>query len=290
VTSLLEKYRPHRLADLCGQEWAAHQLELFAAKPYPCAFLFDGETGTGKTSAALLLAEALGVVVAEERFGGLHQIASGEQSGQAVRDTMRGLWSRPFFGSGWQILVVNEADAMTASAAIIWLDALEDIPPRCVIVFTTNAVGKIPARLRDRCERLTFEASALLLRPALQDLVNKVWREEGCPGEPPDVDTLAVSDDSGNVSFRRLLQVLTPLVRNATSGPRPAPAPAPVAVATVEAPPPAPPADDPDRLHAFGRRWAAGEKLGALAREHGGLTWQQLCGKLWTLGYRSKGK
>ncbi|HKB37625.1 MAG TPA: hypothetical protein VKD72_14350 [Gemmataceae bacterium] len=167
-----------------------------------------------------------------------------------------------------------------------------------MIVFTTNCAGKIPARLRDRCERLTFEGSALLLRPALQEMTNRVWREEGCPGEPPDVETLDVFD-GGNASFRRLLQALTPRIRAALAGlagPRPAPAPvavAPVAVAAVapaEAPPPAPPADDADRLHSFGRRWAAGEKLGALAREHGGLTWQQLCGKLWTLGYRSKGK
>src|SRR5262249_59304853 len=137
------------------------------AAPCPCAFLFDGDTGTGKTSAALLLAEALGVVVAEERFGGLHQIASGEQSGQTVRDKMRGLRCRPFFGSGWQVLVVNEADVMTASASIIWLDALEDLPPRCVVIFTTNNAAGMPAPLPARRERMTFEGAALLLRPAL---------------------------------------------------------------------------------------------------------------------------
>jgi replication-associated recombination protein RarA len=275
--SLLEKYRPRKLSDLLGQEWVAHQLELFAAAPYPCAFLFDGDTGTGKTSAAMLLAEALGVCLAEGPFGGLHQIASGEQSGQTVREMMRGLRSRPFFGSGWQVLVVNEADAMTASASIIWLDALEDLPPMTVVVFTTNAAGKIPARLRDRCERLTFEASAMLLRPALQEMTDRVWREEGCPGSAPEVEALDVFD-GGNASFRRLLQALTPRVRAALAGPGPA--------VPVAAPSTPPAADDPDRLHSFGRRWAAGEKLGALAREHGSLTWQQLCGKLWTLGYR----
>src|SRR5262249_1470026 len=238
---------------------------------YPCAFLFEGDTGTGKTSAALLLAEALGVNVVEGPFGGLHQIASGEQSGQTVREKMRDLRSRPFFGSGWQGLIVNESDAMTASASIIWLDALEDLPPRCVVVFTTNCAAKIPARLRDRCERLSFEGSALLLRPAMQDMVNRVWSEEGCQGEPPDIDTLGVSDGHGNASFRRLLQLLTPLVRAGQEAPRPAPAPAPTAAA--------PTTDETQRLHAFGKRWGAGEKLGALAREYGSLTWQQLCGK-----------
>src|SRR5260370_30392083 len=104
---LLEKYRPRSLGELLGQPWASHQLQLFADKPYPCAFLFEGDTGTGKTSAALLLAEALGVKIDEGPFGGLHQIASGEQTGETVRKTMDGLRCRPFFGSGWRGLGVH---------------------------------------------------------------------------------------------------------------------------------------------------------------------------------------
>ena len=46
---------------------------------------------------------------------------------------------RPMLGSGWKVLVCNEADRMTTSAETIWLDALEGLPPKSVIVFTTNA-------------------------------------------------------------------------------------------------------------------------------------------------------
>jgi replication-associated recombination protein RarA len=233
--NLLEKYRPRCLADLLGQAWAAHQLTLFAEAPVPCAFLFEGDTGTGKTSAALLLAEALGVAVAEGPFGGLHQIASGEQTGETVRRTTGGLRCRPFFGSGWRVLVVNEADCMTANAAVVWLDALENLPPMTVIVFTTNAPAKIPARLRDRCERLRFESSALLLRPDLQALIDRVWREEGRSGEPPAVEDLGVADEAGNASFRRLLQKLAPLVRADRPMAPATPATAPAEAATPSA-------------------------------------------------------
>lgn len=181
MCNLLEKYRPRSLGELLGQPWASHQLQLFAQQPYSAAFLFEGDTGTGKTSAALLLAEALGVQIEQGPFGGLHQIASGEQTGETVRRMMESLRCRPFFGSGWKVLVVNEADAMTPNAAFVWLDALEDLPPQTVIIFTTNAAGRIPARLRDRCERLAFESSALLLRPYLQELTDRSRKEGGGP-------------------------------------------------------------------------------------------------------------
>jgi DNA polymerase III, delta subunit len=268
MSNLLTKYRPRHLGALLGQPWVSQQLELFADNPHPAAFLFEGDTGTGKTSAALLLAEALGVQIDEGPFGGLHQIASGEQTGETVRRMMESLRCRPFFGSGWKVLIVNEADAMTPNAAFVWLDALEDLPPQTVIIFTTNAAGRIPARLRDRCERLTFESSALLLRPYLQELTNRIWREEGCSGSPPDVETLGLADDNGNASFRRLVQKLTPYIRAGAAPAVPKPA-----------------AEPEDRLHVYGRRWATGERITGLAKE-AGTSWNRLWSELTKLGYK----
>ena len=268
MCNLLEKYRPRHLSELLGQPWAAQQLQLFADNPYPVAFLFEGDTGTGKTSAALLLAEALGVQIDQESFGGLHQIASGEQTGETVRRTMESLRCRPFFGSGWKVLVVNEADAMTPNAAFVWLDALEDMPPRTVVVFTTNAAGRLPARLRDRCERLAFESSALLLRPYLQEFTERIWREEGCAGSPPDLEALGVTDENGNASFRRLVQKLTPYIRAGVS---------PAASLCA--------AEPEERLHVYGRRWSSGESITGLAKE-AGTSWNRLWSELTALGYR----
>jgi hypothetical protein len=268
MSNLLMKYRPQKLGELLGQPWASQQLQSFAANPYPTAFLFEGDTGTGKTSAALLLAETLGVQIDQGPFGGLHQIASGEQTGETVRRMMESLRCRPFFGSGWKVLVVNEADAMTPNAAFVWLDALEDLPPQTVIIFTTNAACRIPARLRDRCERLAFESSALLLRPYLQELTDRIWREEGCAGSPPEVETLGLADENGNASFRRLVQRLTPYIRAGVSLT------------------PAPAATDPqDRLHVLGRRWAGGERITQLAKE-AGTSRNRLWSELTALGYK----
>jgi DNA polymerase III, delta subunit len=216
--NLVDKYRPRVITDILGQPWLVHQLGLYIEQPYPVAFLFAGNTGTGKTSAALCLARSLGVAMDDEEFGGLHQIASGEQTGETVRMKINAMRVRPFTGSGWKVLIVNEADHMTANAAQIWLDALESIPPQTVIVFTTNSAGKLPARLRDRCEGFQFESGLLSLQPAMRELAARVWAAE-VGGDCPDLEAFGpLIDDRGDVSFRRLLQQMTPFIR---SGQRP---------------------------------------------------------------------
>src|SRR5262249_34867531 len=136
--NLLEKYRPRTLADVLGQPAAVRALQGFAAAPYPHAFLFAGPTGTGKSSAAMCLANDLGIDVDQGELSGLWQIASGDQTGESVRRAVEGLRVTPWAGSGWRLLLVNEADRMTEQAAFVWLDVLENLPPKAVVVFTTN--------------------------------------------------------------------------------------------------------------------------------------------------------
>ena len=215
--SLVEKYRPQALADLRGQGFVVHQLTLWLQDPQSCAFCFSGCSGCGKTSAALALASELGVVLEEEECGGLHQIASGEQTGEKVRERLHACMFRPFFGSSWHVLVVNEADAMTPNAAYTWLDVLENLPPRTCVIFTTNNAEKLPQRLLDRCEHFAFVSDAMLLLPYLQAFASEVWEKETGRDDRPDVSQIEGLVTNGQASFRRLLQLLTPLVRNAKS-------------------------------------------------------------------------
>jgi hypothetical protein len=224
--NLTDKYRPACLADLHGQSWIVHQLEIFLEQPYSAAFLFHGATGTGKTSAALALARQLGVAVNEEELGGLFQIASGEQTAESVRTAMSHLRFKPLVGSGWRVLIVNEADMMSSAAAFVWLDALENLPPQTLVIFTTNNAKKIPARLADRCEAFAFESKLLAIRHDLQAFARRVWIEENGIGEcPPVEDFGTLQDDNGDCSFRRLLQLMTPRLRDNVSTVAPAPRP-----------------------------------------------------------------
>lgn len=211
---LVEKYRPRTLDDIKGQDDAIRALRLFLQAPTSMAWIFEGATGSGKTSAALALARELGVDVDQDELGGLYQIASGEQTAETVRDLVRGLRLCPMFGSGWRVAVVNEADYTSAAAAHVWLDVLESLPNRTVVVFTTNEIGKLPPRMRDRCEVISFASSYMLLRETADQFITDIWRKETGGTESPKLDDLTGVVEDGEISFRRILQRLQPYVRS----------------------------------------------------------------------------
>jgi replication-associated recombination protein RarA len=209
--SLTEKYRPTSLDAIWGQEQAVKVLRKFAAKPYPAAFIFDGETGTGKTSAALALASAIGCDLGQKEFGGVRSIASGEQSADAVRDAYRQMFNIPWHGSGWKVVIANEADRMARPAETIWLDVLEAIPAKTVIIFTTNEADRLSQRFMDRCTRLTFESDAEKLRASATALAAAVWKAETGkqPAQAQVHQIVQATETQGQLSFRRLMQHLT---------------------------------------------------------------------------------
>lgn len=198
-----EKYRPRTLAEMVGQGAVVWRLQEFLEAPYSGALLMEGETGTGKTTAALCLAAELGAV----EFGGMFRIKSGMQDAEAVGKVLDVLRFTPMLGSGWKVVIVDEADNMSPKAAQMWLSALEDLPPRSVIVFTTNHPDKFPQRFLDRCERITFESCPDLLWQDAQAIADMIWKAEGRSGDPPPAHMLrGVVDKAGHLSFRRIVQ------------------------------------------------------------------------------------
>jgi hypothetical protein len=208
--SLVEKHRPRVLAEMVGQGAAVWQLSAFLDAPHSTAFLFDGPTGNGKTTAAMCLAAELGAV----EYGGLEIIKSGTQDAEAVECALRSLHFRPMTGSGWHVIVVDEADNRSPKADQLWLSALEDLPPKCVIIFTTNHPEKFAQRFIDRCERVTFAADAVALRQDAAELARRIWAAELHRDDVPALEMLPNLVERGQLSFRRLVRGLEPIVRH----------------------------------------------------------------------------
>jgi DNA polymerase III gamma/tau subunit len=217
MQSLVEKYRPKRLRDVRGQKAVVDLLSLFARRPCSRAFLFHGPSGVGKTCTATALAAELGILPELGEIGGLYEIASGAMNADNVRKAVERLAYSPMRGSGWRMLLCNEADRMTTVAETIWLDALEHLPPRSVVVFTTNAPEQLPRRFCDRCAELRFEQNSNKLLQTIRRFVRAIWKWEVGPDVPfPRLTHLgrpsSASPDSAHPSFRLALQQLEPHV------------------------------------------------------------------------------
>lgn len=215
TTALVEKYRPRAMSEVRGQAPVIRGLSSYIKRPSSKAFLFAGEKGTGKTSAAYALARELGVDVENHEFGGFYEVASGEMTADAVRERMQSCRMIPWTGSGWRVVVCNECDDMSDKAEKVWLDALEHLPPRTTVIFTTNEPAKLTGRFTDRCECYYFQSDATCLAAVATSLATDVWKAETGQDIPAEtLDILAVPHH-GAVSFRKVLTALEPLLREA---------------------------------------------------------------------------
>jgi ATPase family associated with various cellular activities (AAA) len=183
------------------------------------AFLFSGETGTGKTSVALSLANELGV----SEDWGLHRVSSGAMDAEAVEGILTTIrYTAP--GNGWKLVICDEADTMSPKAKQLWLSALEELPAKTVIVFTTNHAAKFEQRFLDRCEHLGFASDASFLAQDAQALIDKIWAAEGLGSMPPRASALTGLIEKGAISFRRVVQALVQANRHTKSEVKPEPA------------------------------------------------------------------
>jgi hypothetical protein len=104
---------------------------------------------------------------------------------------------------------------MAQAVQYLWLDALEALPPRCVVVFTTNYLDKIARRLADRCEVIAMSHDPDVMMADAQRLADRIWSEETGRSDAPRVRAIAGAIVNGELSLRALVRGLEPLIRSA---------------------------------------------------------------------------
>ena len=167
------KYRPQTFEDLIGQPHVTTTLtRALAQKRLAQAYLFTGQRGVGKTSAARILAKCLncegGPAPAPcNRCTSCTQIAAGnsldviEIDGASNRgiDEIRSLRETvPFApaGGSFRVYIIDEVHMLTAEAFNALLKTLEEPPAHVKFVFATTAAAKIPPTILSRCQRFDF--------------------------------------------------------------------------------------------------------------------------------------
>ena len=188
--SLTEKYRPKAISDFCGIAKAKKICANLAANPREINLLFQGASGTGKTTLALALAEA---IPAE-----LHHIPSQDcnvANIQRVRQTCQYV---PMSGFKMHLCLIDEADQMTPQAQIALLSILDSTnkPPNTIFVFTCNATDRLELRFLSRCMQIEFSSYGISTEAI--ELLRQVWKKEA-PNAPEPNFARIVKDACNNV-------------------------------------------------------------------------------------------
>src|SRR6202035_2837079 len=173
--SLYRKYRSQTFGDLVGQDAASRALQgAIISGRVAHAYLFSGSRGTGKTSAARLLAKALNCtgrardsaepcnkcqscveMTAGSALDLIEIDAASNRGIDEIRDLREKVNLSPAMGP-FKIYIIDEAHMLTEPAFNALLKTLEEPPAHVVFILCTTDAQKIPLTVIGRCQQFVF--------------------------------------------------------------------------------------------------------------------------------------
>ena len=168
---LTEKYRPRSIADFIGLDKPRRIASRIAQlPPRTGGLLFTGDPGLGKTTLAL--------AIAAEMPAELHHIASQDCNVDNLRRVVAGCYYVPSIGNRRHLVLIDEADQMSAAAQLYMLSILDSTapPPDTLFILTANSTEKLHDRLLSRCIPVPFSAHGQSAATAA--LLERVWDAE----------------------------------------------------------------------------------------------------------------
>ncbi|GIN58078.1 DNA polymerase III subunit gamma/tau [Lederbergia ruris] len=183
--ALYRVWRPQTFADVVGQEHVTKTLQnALLQQKTSHAYLFSGPRGTGKTSAAKILAKAVNcqkmpvsepcnecpacLGIADGSIQDVIEIDAASNNGvEEIRDIRDKVKYAPTSVS-YKVYIIDEVHMLSMGAFNALLKTLEEPPKHVIFVLATTEPHKIPLTIISRCQRFDFK------RITAQDLVNRM--------------------------------------------------------------------------------------------------------------------
>jgi DNA polymerase-3 subunit gamma/tau len=171
---LYQKYRSQNFDELIGQEHITKILKnAVKSNQLTHAYLFVGSRGTGKTSAARILAKAIncenptkegnpcgecGICrgISGGNFLDLIEIDAASNRGiDQIRELKEKIEFSPTEGK-YKVYIIDEVHMLTSEAFNALLKTLEEPPEHVIFILATTEVHKLPPTILSRCQRYDF--------------------------------------------------------------------------------------------------------------------------------------
>ena len=184
-TALYRKFRPKTFGEMVGQEHITRTLRnQVIEQRVGHAYLFNGGRGTGKTSAAKILARAVNCLNPKDGepcneceickailSGSLTDVVEMDAASnnsvediRAIRDEVNFLPTR----AKYRVYIIDEVHMLSTGAFNALLKTLEEPPEHVKFILATTEPQKLPATILSRCQRFDFK------RISTQDIIKRL--------------------------------------------------------------------------------------------------------------------
>lgn len=184
-TALYRKFRPLNFSEMVGQEHITDTLKnQITAGRVGHAYLFNGGRGTGKTSAAKILARAVNCLNPHDGepcnecdicksilSGSLTDVVEMDAASNNSVEDIRGIREEVNFlptRAKYRVYIIDEVHMLSTGAFNALLKTLEEPPEHVKFILATTEPQKLPATILSRCQRFDFK------RISNQDVIKRL--------------------------------------------------------------------------------------------------------------------
>ncbi len=215
--ALYRVWRPQTFSDMVGQTAIVRTLRNQVRMGRTAhAYLFCGSRGTGKTSAAKIMARAVncehpndgdpcGECAACQSIlsGASMDVAEMDAASNSGVDQIRDLLEKvdypPQFGK-FKVYIIDEVHMLSAAAFNALLKTIEEPPAYMIFILATTEPQKVPATILSRCQRFDFG------RFTMEELIGRM--KLAAQGQPVTEEAYTLIAQSAEGGMRDALSLL----------------------------------------------------------------------------------